>query len=92
MWEVGYSKFFVEGPAAKADAAINPNGMLPPKLGYYRYSGSLTTPPCSEVVEWLVLTEPVQVAASDVAGFAKLYPMNARPAQKDNRRYVLQSS
>jgi len=80
-----------EGPAVKADAAINPNGLLPAKLGYYRYPGSLTTPPCSEVVEWLVLTDPIQVAAADVAGFAKLYPMNARPAQRDNRRYVLQS-
>ena len=80
-----------EGPAVKADAAINPNGLLPAKLGYYRYEGSLTTPPCSEIVEWLVLTDPVQVAAADVAGFAKLYPMNARPAQRDNRRYVLQS-
>jgi carbonic anhydrase len=81
-----------EGAAVKADAAINPNGMLPPKLGYYRYPGSLTTPPCSEVVEWLVLTTPIQVAAADVAGFAKLYAMNARPAQRDNRRSVLQSS
>jgi carbonic anhydrase len=80
-----------EGPAEKADAGINPNALLPQKLGYYRYPGSLTTPPCSEVVEWLVLTTPMPVAASDVAAFAKLYPMNARPAQKDNRRYVLQS-
>jgi carbonic anhydrase len=80
-----------EGPAVKADGSINPHGLLPAKLGYYRYSGSLTTPPCSEIVEWLVLIDPIQVAASDVAGFAKLYPMNARPAQKDNRRYVLQS-
>jgi carbonic anhydrase len=81
-----------EGPAAKADAAINPNGLLPAAHGYYRYPGSLTTPPCAEIVEWLLLTDPVQVAAADVASFAKLYPMNARPAQKDNRRYVLQSS
>jgi carbonic anhydrase len=81
-----------EGPAVKADAAINPNDLLPAKHGYYRYPGSLTTPPCAEIVEWLLLTDPVRVAASDVAGFAKLYPMNARPAQKDNRRYVLQSS
>ena len=80
-----------EGPAVKTVAAINPNGLLPAKLGYYRYPGSLTTPPCSEVVEWLVLTNPIQVAAADVAAFAKLYPMNARPAQRDNRRYVLQS-
>jgi len=80
------------GPAVKADASINPNGLLPAKLDYYRYEGSLTTPPCSEIVEWLLLTTPIQVAASDVASFANLYPMNARPPQKDNRRYVLQSS
>ena len=79
------------GAAVKADASINPNGLLPAKLDYYRYEGSLTKPPCSEIVAWLLLTTPIQVAASDVASFAKLYPMNARPAQKDNRRYVLQS-
>ena len=80
-----------EGPEVKADSSINPHGLLPTKLGYYRYSGSLTTPPCSETVEWLLLTTPLQVAASDVTSFAKLYPMNARPVQKDNRRYVLRS-
>ena len=36
--------------------------MLPAKLGYYRYPGSLTTPPCAEIVEWLLLTDPIQVA------------------------------
>jgi carbonic anhydrase len=81
-----------EGPAVKADAGIDPNAMLPAKRGYYRYPGSLTTPPCAEIVEWLLLTDPIQVAEADVASFAKLYPLNARPAQKDNRRYVLQSS
>lgn len=81
-----------EGPAIKADARINPNVLLPARRGYYRYPGSLTTPPCSEIVEWLLLTDPIQVADADVAGFAKLYPLNARPVQKDNRRYVLQSS
>jgi carbonic anhydrase len=80
-----------EGPAVKADAAIDPHAMLPHRLSYFRYSGSLTTPPCSEVVEWLLLTDPIQVSAPDVAAFAKLYPMNARPVQKDNRRFVLRS-
>ena len=75
----------------KADAAIDPNALLPAERGYYRYTGSLTTPPCSEIVEWLVLATPISVAEADIASFAKLYPMNARPAQKDNRRYVLQS-
>jgi carbonic anhydrase len=80
-----------EGPPVKADAGFNPNKMLPKKLSYYRYPGSLTTPPCAETVEWLVLTSAITVAETDVAAFAKLYPLNARPVQRDNRRYVLMS-
>jgi carbonic anhydrase len=80
-----------EGPPLKADAGIDPNVLLPANRSYYRYPGSLTTPPCAETVEWLVLSNPIEVAEADIAAFAKLYPMNARPAQKDNRRYVLQS-
>jgi carbonic anhydrase len=81
-----------EGPAVKADAGIDPNGLLPGKRSYYRYSGSLTTPPCSETVEWFVLTDPIQVADADIALFAKLYPMNARPVQRLDRRFVLRSA
>jgi len=80
-----------EGEPVKADPGFNPNAMLPKKLSYYRYSGSLTTPPCSETVEWLLLTTPITVAETDVAAFAKLYPLNARPVQQDNRRFVLVS-
>jgi carbonic anhydrase len=81
-----------EGPAVKADPGIDPNGLLPAGRGYYRYEGSLTTPPCSETVDWHLLTDPIQVAQADVERFAKLYPMNARPAQKVARRFVLRSS
>lgn len=80
-----------EGPAEKADPAIDPNAFLPSSLAYYRYPGSLTTPPCAETVEWLLLTEPIEVSEADIARFAKLYPMNARPVQKDNRRFILRS-
>ncbi|HEY2186645.1 MAG TPA: carbonic anhydrase [Xanthobacteraceae bacterium] len=80
-----------EGPAAKADAGIDPNGLLPAARTYYRYSGSLTTPPCSETVDWLLLTDALPVAETDIARFAKLFPMNARPVQKANRRFVLRS-
>ena len=79
------------GPPVKADAQINPNGLLPENRSYYRYSGSLTTPPCAETVEWLVLRTPIQVSGADIATFAKLYPGNARPARQSNRRYVLES-
>jgi carbonic anhydrase len=80
-----------EGPPVKADPSIDPNGMLPGKRSYYRYAGSLTTPPCSETVEWFLLRTPIEVAEADIAAFAKVYAMNARPVQKDDRRFVLQS-
>ena len=79
------------GPAVKADAAINPNALLPARLAYYSYAGSLTTPSCAESVAWMVVNDPIQVAEADVAAFAKLYAMNARPVQKLNRRFVLRS-
>ena len=52
-----------EGETVKADPTINPNRLLPARLAYYRYPGSLTTPPCSETVEWLLLTNPIQSMA-----------------------------
>jgi carbonic anhydrase len=80
-----------EGPPVKADAAIDANKLLPARRSYYRYAGSLTTPPCSEIVNWLLLRDSIQVAQTDIDAFAKLYPLNARPVQKDNRRFLLSS-
>jgi len=80
-----------EGPPVPADRAIDPNTLLPARRAYYRYEGSLTTPPCSETVDWLVLADRVEVAAPDIARFAKLYPSNARPVQNRNRRFILSS-
>ncbi len=81
-----------EGPPVPADRAIDPNGLLPARHNYYRYEGSLTTPPCSETVDWLVLADPIEVAEIDIVRFAKLYPMNARPVQNPNRRFILTSN
>jgi carbonic anhydrase len=80
-----------EGPPAAADAGIDPAQLLPAGRGYYHYQGSLTTPPCSETVDWHVLTQPVEAAEADIASFGKLFPMNARPVQKLDRRFILSS-
>jgi len=80
-----------EEPPAQADPAIVPNELLPSKRGCYRYKGSLTIPPCNETVDWLVFDEPIEVAPTDIERFAKLYPMNARPIQPRNRRFILRS-
>ncbi len=80
------------GTSVTAGPGIDPSGLLPSRRGYYRYSGSLTTPPCSETVDWMLLADPIEVAEADIDAFAKLYPMNARPAQKLDRRFVLHST
>jgi carbonic anhydrase len=80
------------GSQVKAEASVDPNAFLPPKRNYYRYAGSLTEPPCSETVDWFVLSDPIQVSEADINSFARLYPKNARPVQSDNRRFVLRSS
>jgi carbonic anhydrase len=80
-----------EGPAVPAHPAIDPRRLLPDHQGYYHYEGSLTTPPCSQTVDWIVLARPIEVDEADIARFAKLYPMNARPVQKLDRRFVLSS-
>ena len=65
--------------------------MLPAKLGYFTFAGSLTTPPCTEGVSWYVLKEHPTVSAPQIATFAKLYPSDARPIQPRNGRSILQS-
>jgi len=81
-----------EGTQVKASPNIIPAGLLPAKRDYFLYEGSLTTPPCSETVAWHLLRVPIEVDTESVAAFAKLYPMNAMPVQKLDRRFVLRSS
>jgi carbonic anhydrase len=79
-----------KGKEQSVDAVkINAVDLLPDNKGYYSYAGSLTTPPCSEQVTWYVLKAPVQVSADEIARFARIYPMNARPIQPLNDRDIL---
>jgi len=65
--------------------------ILPPDRGYYTYSGSLTTPPCSEDVTWFVLKHPTTISAEEIERFSQRYPDDARPTQPLNDRIVLES-
>jgi carbonic anhydrase len=71
--------------------AIDPAGMLPSTLAYYSYMGSVTAPPCTEGVQWIVLKTPVEVSPEQVAAFAKLYPHDVRPTQPLNGRVIQES-
>ena len=63
------------------DERVNPAAFLPSELTHYRYSGSLTTPPCTETVTWLVMRQPVFVTAEHIDAFRDHYRANARPLQ-----------
>lgn len=63
-------------------------GLLPAERRYWEFEGSLTTPPCSEGVRWMVLAQPVTVSAEAIRNMRRLYPANARPVQPLNGRVV----
>ena len=73
------------------EVMVDLNGLLPETRSYFAYMGSLTTPPCTEGVLWLVMKTPVTVAAEQVGIFGKLYSMNARPVQPANGRLIKES-
>ena len=77
-----------EKEVAVANVTIDVSKLLPANRGYYAFEGSLTTPPCSEEVRWLVLKSPVKIGTEQVAAFGKLYAMNARPTQPLNGRAI----
>lgn len=75
-----------------AKITINASDFLPEEQDYYRYFGSLTTPPCSETVNWIVMKEPIEISSPQVQQFAKVFPMNARPVQQVKRRFLLEDN
>lgn len=68
------------------------NKLLPKKLDYYRFSGSLTTPPCTEGVNWIVLKYPLTISSQQLQAFKMLIANqdNHRPIQPLNGRIVIE--
>lgn len=71
---------------------IAPADILPGDRAMFRYFGSLTTPPCSEGVNWMVLKTPIEASQEQIGKFAKAFPGNARPLQQRLRRFILGSA
>ncbi|MEY4267749.1 MAG: hypothetical protein RIS90_2284 [Pseudomonadota bacterium] len=67
---------------------IDLNALLPKDQRYYQFFGSLTTPPCTEGVLWMVLKQPTLVSRDQIRLFTQLFPNNARPVQPVNARPV----
>jgi carbonic anhydrase len=76
------------------DAGVKINAMdfLPSIQTTYRYSGSLTTPPCSEGVSWLVMTTPVELSSAQLSKLESLFEGNNRPVQPLNDRSLMEDN
>ena len=81
-----------KGDEVRAGSRIDLSQLLPDDKRYYTYMGSLTTPPCSEGVLWMVMKQPVPISVEQVAIFSRLYPMNARPIQQADGRLIKESN
>ncbi len=68
--------------------ALDLTALLPTDQRYYQFLGSLTTPPCTEGVLWMVLKTPTTISRDQLKLFAQLFPNNARPVQPLNGRPV----
>jgi carbonic anhydrase len=67
---------------------VNVDDLLPKTRTTWRYDGSLTTPPCSEGVKWLVMTTPIRLSPAQIRSFTELVNGNNRPVQPLNGRVV----
>ncbi len=76
------------GDKVKTDKTINAQTLLPEQTTTYRYSGSLTTPPCTESVHWIIMTEPVTLPPEQLSNYRTLLNNNNRPLQNLNKRTV----
>ncbi len=75
----------------RASTAADLAQLLPRERGYFAFMGSLSTPPCTEGVLWLVMREPLQVSEQQLEVMRRLYPNNARPVQPAGGRVVKES-
>nr|VVV04556.1 Carbonic anhydrase [Aliivibrio wodanis] len=71
------------------DSKLMLTRLLPSNQAYYRFNGSLTTPPCTEGVTWFVMKNPITISAEQLIQFKSLYQGNNRPVQAINARPIL---
>ena len=76
------------GASEKVTEMVNPAGLLPADRGYWTYTGSLTTPPCTEGVRWFVLEQEIGLSRDQLRAFAALFKVNTRPLQDPHGRRI----
>jgi len=81
----------IPGKPLQHATQIDINQLLPKDKSYYTFEGSLTTPPCTEGVKWIILKQQQSISAEQLALYHTLHPENARPLQPLNGRQVFSS-
>jgi carbonic anhydrase len=78
------------GDSIQQPVGIEETNLLPPTRDYFAYNGSLTTPPCSEGVKWMVLKTPIEASTDQISVFkSRIGEANNRPVQSHNARLIL---
>jgi carbonic anhydrase len=76
------------GSREEVPTLINPGGLLPRDVSYWAYSGSLTTPPCTEGVRWYVMQQEISISRQQLRQFAGMFRINSRPLQDAHGRKI----
>jgi carbonic anhydrase len=81
-----------QGKPQHHEVQIDINQLLPKEKDYYTFNGSLTTPPCTEGVKWVILKQTASISTKQLAQYQAVYTGNARPLQPLNDRKVFSSN
>ena len=93
---VGLEKIWAQMPEQAGnpqalESMVDASVLLPPRHDYYRFNGSLTTPPCSEGVWWLVMKQAETASKEQIKKFAHtMHHPNNRPIQAINARIIVE--
>ena len=80
-----------DGDHVIATEQVNALALLPKERGYFRYGGSLTASPCTEGVDWIVMKQPLELSAAQLALYKSKFADNIRGPRALNQRVVLES-
>ncbi|GHU25436.1 carbonic anhydrase [Spirochaetia bacterium] len=89
FFEEAFSKLPASVTKEELEKTINFTPFFARSPTFYRYTGSLTTPPCTEGIKWSVAATPVTLSADQIAAFTAIYHNNFRPIQDLNGRNIV---